>query len=566
MKVLTAAEMREVDRRTVELGVPGIVLMENAAHRVVELLAERFSPLSAQRIVVLCGKGNNGGDGLAVARQLYTRIHPQELHVVLLAATEELKGDAAANLQMLMVCGCPVVHEIPAEARTATLVVDALLGTGISGPAKGAVLEAIGEINHGFPLARVVAVDIPSGMPSDSGDPVGEFARADFTVTFTAPKVAQVLPPNCDHVGELTVGPIGSPAELYEHVWLSQLEPKMFRGLLAPRAPDGHKGTYGHALIVAGSRGKSGAAALAGMAAMRAGAGLVTVASALSAIPMIAGYAPEMMTEPLRETTAGTIARGADVEGAAENKTVVAIGPGLGHGPDVEAIVMRLVATLEQPMVLDADALLGEQLPVLQEIEIPEPITSKALSEKLGVKSALLMKKMLDRGIFATADETLDPELAMELAREFDPARSRTRVLTPHPGEMARLTGKTTAEVQKNRVETARLYAMERGVTLVLKGHRTVIALPDGRVWINPTGSPAMGTGGSGDVLTGMIAGFLAQFPKVPDVAVAAAVYLHGLAGEIGARAVGEKCLTATGILEFLSDALEECADVSDGL
>lgn len=507
MKVLTAAEMREVDRRTIELGIPGIVLMENAAHRVVEFLAERFAPLSGQRITVLCGKGNNGGDGLAIARQLHTRLFPEELHVILLAPPEDLKGDAAANYQMLGVCGCPVVHEIPAEARNATLVIDALLGTGISGQATGRMLEAIREINHGFPLAKVVAVDIPSGMPSDSGEPVGEFARADYTVTFTAPKIAQAMPPNCDHLGELVVGAIGSPAELYEHVWLSQVEPEMFRGLLAPRPAYGHKGTFGHALVVAGSRGKSGAAAMAGLGALRAGAGLVTVASAASAIDSIAAHAPELMTEPLRETAEGAVARGAHVESIADGKTVVAVGPGLGRGEDVEALVLRLAASLEQPMVLDADALVGH----------------------------------------------VDGD-------------SRTRVLTPHPGEMARLTGKSTAEVQKDRVGTARGFAMERGVTLVLKGERTVIAFPDGRVWINPTGSPAMGTGGSGDVLTGMIAGFLAQFPKVPDVAVAAAVYLHGLAGEIGARALGEKCLIATDILDYLPDAMEECADVSDGL
>ena len=188
MKVLTAAQMREVDRRTAEMGIPGIVLMENAGHRVVEFLAERFAPLSAQRIVVLCGKGNNGGDGLVIARQLHTRFNPQELHVVLLATPEELKGDAAANYRMLAACGCPVAREIPAQARNATLVVDALLGTGITGPATGVMLAGIREINGGFPLAKVVAVDIPSGMPSDSGEPVGEFARADYTVTFTAPK------------------------------------------------------------------------------------------------------------------------------------------------------------------------------------------------------------------------------------------------------------------------------------------------------------------------------------------------------------------------------------------
>ena len=236
MKVLTAEEMREVDRRTIELGIPGIVLMENAGHRVVEFLARRFAPLSEQRIVVLCGKGNNGGDGLAIARQLHTCCRPQALHVVLLAAAADLKGDAAANLRMLQACGCPVAHQIPAEARHASLVVDALLGTGIAGPARGPMLEAIREINGGFPLARVVAVDIPSGMPTDSGDPAGEFARADYSVTFTAPKMAHVLPPNCDHVGELVVRPIGSAPELFEDIRLSLLEPAMFR-TFSPHGP-----------------------------------------------------------------------------------------------------------------------------------------------------------------------------------------------------------------------------------------------------------------------------------------------------------------------------------------
>ena len=211
MKVLTAAQMREVDRRTIEMGIPGVVLMENAGHRVVELLAEKFAPLSAQRVVILCGKGNNGGDGMVVARQLFTRYHPRALHVVLFAAPEDLKGDAAANYRMLATCGCPVARQVEPAMRFATIVVDALLGTGINGPATGLMLEAIRDARSGFPLAKVVAVDIPSGMPSDSGQSAGEHVRADYTVTFTAPKPAQVLAPNCDGVGELRVGAIGSP-------------------------------------------------------------------------------------------------------------------------------------------------------------------------------------------------------------------------------------------------------------------------------------------------------------------------------------------------------------------
>jgi len=422
--------------------------------------------------------------------------------VVLLASPEDLRGDAAANLKMLEVCGCPVVREIPAEARNATLVIDALLGTGVTGAASGPMLEAIREINNGFPLAKVMAVDIPSGMTADSGETAGEFARADYTVTFTAPKSAHVLPPNCDRVGEMAVGAIGSPLSLYEGVWLSLLEPSMFRSLLAPRPRAGHKGTFGHVLIVAGSRGKTGAAAMSGLGALRAGAGLVTVASAASAIAEIASHAPELMTEPLAETPMGSIALTAGLEALAEGKTVIAMGPGLGRHKDIAMLVTSAVESFPQPMVLDADALV-------------EPVTATA---------------------------------------------GRVRVLTPHPGEMARLTGKTTAQVQKDRVGVAGTFAMARAVTVVLKGERTVVAFPDGRVWINPTGTPAMGTGGTGDILTGMISGFLAQFPKQPDEAVAAAVYLHGLAGEIGARAVGEKSLIATDIVKYLPDAISFAA------
>ncbi|HMC61669.1 MAG TPA: NAD(P)H-hydrate dehydratase, partial [Candidatus Solibacter sp.] len=437
MKVLTAAEMREVDRRTIELGIPGIVLMENAAHRVVEFLAERFAPLSGQRIVVLCGKGNNGGDGLAIARQLHTCFRPRALHVVLLGAAEDLKGDAAANLRMLQACGCPVAHAIPAEARNSSLVVDALLGTGAVGAATGRMLGAIREINSGFPLARVVAVDMPSGMPGDGGEPAGEFARADCTVTFTAPKIAQAMPPNCDHVGELVVRSIGSAPELYQDIRLSLLEPAMFRELLAPRPRGGHKGTFGHVLVVAGARGKTGAAAMAGMGALRAGAGLVTVASAKSAIAEISAHAPELMTEPLAETPQGSISPDANLERIGDGKSVIAIGPGMGSDAAVAQLVAGATAVFKQPMVLDADALVS---------------LAGALPNGRGSESI--------------------------------------RVLTPHPGEMARLTGKTTAEVQADRIGTARAFATGRGITLVLKGQRTLLAFPDGRVWINPTGTP----------------------------------------------------------------------------
>jgi ADP-dependent NAD(P)H-hydrate dehydratase / NAD(P)H-hydrate epimerase len=509
MKVLTAAQMREADRRTIEIGIPGIVLMENAGHRVVEFLAERYRPLAGQRIVVLCGKGNNGGDGLVVARQLFTRFHPRSLDVVLLAQPDDLRGDAALNWKMLEACGCPAGFAITPAMNTATLVIDALLGTGISGPARGAMLDAIRLVNHSFPLAQVVAVDIPSGLSSDTGETAGEFVRADATVTFTALKVAQAMPPACDHMGELHVAAIGSPESIYDDQWLAQVEPEQFAHLLAPRPRGGHKGTFGHVLVVGGSRGKTGAPAMSGLAALRAGAGLVTVAAAESAVAAIAAHAAELMTEPLPEGDDGSISlRAFDygrLPGIAEKKDVIAIGPGIGRHSDIAALVARALADFEQPLVLDADALVD--------------------------------------GIHGSP--------------------GRLRVLTPHPGEMARLTGKSTAAVQSDRIGVARGFAVERQVVLVLKGQRTLIAFPDGRVWINPTGTPALGTGGSGDILTGLIAGFLAQFPDDPDNAIAAAIYLGGLAGEIGARTLGEKPLLAGDILTYLHAAMEECVRLS---
>jgi NAD(P)H-hydrate epimerase len=275
----------------------------------------------------------------------------------------------------------------------------------------------------------------------------------------------------------------------------------MFAGLLAPRDRGGHKGSYGHALIVAGGHGKTGAAAMAGMGALRAGAGLVTVASEEAALPAISAHAAELMTASLT----------AHLRELVDGKTVLAIGPGLGRNDATDRLVQEALR-FDLAVVIDADALM--------------------------------------------------PGIAG--------ASGKTRVLTPHPGEMSRLTGKSTADVQKNRLETAREFAARQQVTLVLKGERSLIAFADGRVWINPTGTPAMGTGGTGDVLTGMIAGFLAQFPKQPDEAVAAAVYLHGRAGELGAAALGEKSLVATDLLTYLPGAIreaaEDCARLSHGV
>jgi len=511
MKILTAEQMREVDRRTIEMGIPGLVLMENAGHRVVEFLAETFRPLREHRVVIVCGKGNNGGDGMVVARQLWTRLRPQRLHVVLAGDPAELKGDAAANYRMLEVVGCPVARQITAEMRDATIVLDALLGTGLKGAVTGPMLEWIREINTGFPRARIVAVDIPSGVESDAAETPGEAVQADYTVTFTAPKVGQILPPNCRRVGRLRIAPIGSPPHLYESddsIFLSLLEAHKLAPLFAPRLPWSHKGDFGHVLIVAGSRSKPGAAAMTALAALRAGAGLVTAASATSAVPMIASHSPAIMYEPLPETDDGAIAfRAFDrLLELAQNKDVIALGPGLGTHPETVDLVRRLFDQLPQPCVVDADAL-----------------------------NALAGAAFRGDG--------------------------KVRILTPHPGEMARLAGLTTRKVQADRVAVARSIACERSVILVLKGYRTLIATPDGGVRVNPTGGPGLASGGSGDILTGAIAGLLAQFPSDPALAAAAAVYLHGLAGDLGAAEWGEQPLIATDLLRFFPRAMREIAE-----
>jgi len=311
-----------------------------------------------------------------------------------------------------------------------------------------------------------------------------------------------------------TVVAIGSPSSLYEDdpsINLSLVEGQQLASLFVPRARGAHKGDFGHVVVIGGSRGKTGAAAMAGMAALRAGAGLVTVATAESAVPVVAAHAAELMTEPLAETAGGGISledlTSGRLTALIANKDVVAIGPGLGTNPETVELVRCLVAECALPVVVDAD------------------------------------------GLNALA------------GTEF---RGRSLTLTPHPGEMSRLAGVATAEIQADRVGVARRFATSRGATVVLKGQRTLVAFPDGRVWINPTGTPAMASGGSGDILTGLIAGLIAQFPADGDRAIAAAVYLHGRAAELGAMELGEQALLATDLLEYLPEAMDECARLAD--
>jgi len=525
MKILTAAQMQRIDRLTTErYGVPSLTLMENAGRGLVEFLAERYAPLEQHRILILCGRGNNGGDGLVVARLLRDRgLDPR---VLLLASPESLRGDAAANYQRLAVPRVPeIVENLDAWQRlkpalsNSTLIVDALLGTGLSKPLEGFLLEVVRDLNRGFPRAKVVAVDLPSGLSADTGELLGESVRADAAVTFTAPKMAHVFMPACERVGEWVVKPIGTPPEAMED------DPELFlrltcradlAWLTAPRQRDAHKGSYGHVLLLAGSVGKTGAAAMAAKAALRAGAGLVTVATPKSALPIVASLGMEYMTEPLPETEAGTASpRALDYgrwEKLLEGKSVLAVGPGMGNVVETAELARTVVNQSKIPVIIDADGL-------------------NAFAGCMGTF----------RGSARPAGAT---------------------VLTPHPGEMARLVASTAAQIQSSRVAAAREFAEKYRVHLVLKGFRTLTAAPDGQVWVNPTGNPGMATGGTGDVLTGLIAGLLASrgagrsgesFTEI----VAAAVYLHGLAGDLARGTRGEASLIAGDLLDEISRAFQ---------
>ena len=511
MKVTSAAEMREIDRATTErYGVPSLTLMENAGTGVANFILQRYP--QAQRITVICGKGNNGGDGFVVARKLHDALRVVE--VVLLGSASDLKGDAAAMfaklpLKPLCVEGvAKLTPEALARIVDCELIVDAILGTGFKPPVQGLYAEAIAAINQsGKPI---VAVDIPSGAESDSTHPQSGdgIAHADAIVTFTAPRPAHVF--GALTRGPVVVVPIGSPEEaIVSSLNLEVTTPRDFPRLLAPREMDANKGMYGHALIVGGSLGKSGAAAMAGMAVLRAGAGLSTVAVPGSVLPSVASFAAELMTEPLPETKTGSIDTSAldRVVELASAMTVVAVGPGIGREPETFEFVHQLVKQVKCPMVIDADGL----------------------------------------NAFQGKTELLD-------------GSTRPLVLTPHPGEMSRLTGMSIKAIQADRLNVARKFAREHHLVLVLKGNNTIVALPDGQAWVNPTGNPGMATGGTGDILTGMTAGVIGQMPDDVSRAAVAAVYLHGLAGDVAAETMGEHSLTATDLLTGLPEAFRRAA------
>jgi ADP-dependent NAD(P)H-hydrate dehydratase / NAD(P)H-hydrate epimerase len=513
MKIVSASEMREIDRATsARFGVPSLTLMENAGTAIAEFVIKNYS--QAKDVGVICGKGNNGGDGFVVASKLQGS--GWDVRLLLLAEPGELSGDAAEMFQRLPMK--PVIASTKekldsAEARNvfaANLLIDAILGSGFRPPVSELYGAAIAALNASS--RPIVSVDIPSGADADAmGQQTGVIARADAIVTFTSPRPAHIFGMLSN--GPIVCSPIGSPEDaIVSSLNLNLITASDIASLFQPRPSDSNKGSYGHVLVLGGSLGKAGSVAMAGMAVLRVGAGLSTVGTPKSVLATVAGFHPELMTEPLEETDAGSISRKAQghIAELVKNKTVLAIGPGISRHPETSELVRELVKNQKQPIVLDADGL----------------------------------------NAFEGRAQELDGE-------------GRSLVITPHPGEMARLLDCTIAEVQSDRIDAARKFSREHELIVVLKGYRTLIAQPSGDVWVNTTGNPGMATGGTGDILTGMVAGFMAQNPKRIFEAVLAAVHLHGLAGDVACEATGEHSLVATDLITALGEAFRRVRQLS---
>src|SRR5687767_3939273 len=513
MRVLNTQQMREADRRTIDdVGIPAIVLMENAGRQAVAAMEAAFEDLAASHVAVLCGRGKNGGDGFVVARTLIQR--GVETSVFLIGSVSEVQGDARVNIEVLGRIGLTVVEITSAqdwelhfsEISECDVLVDAMLGTGFHGGLTGLLQTVVADVNAlGVP---VVAIDLPTGLSADSAELDGEAIEASMTVTLAAPKIPLIFPPADTHAGDLVIADIGIPLPILDEVegpYLELLTRERMREIVPARAPESHKGDFGRVLIVAGSRGRTGAAHLAAIGALRSGAGLVTVATPRSCLPIVASMGPEYMTEALDETVSGGIDF-ASLDRLFElDADVIAVGPGIGRDPATVAFVHGLLERAGVPVVLDADAL-------------------NAFS---GDPDRLMGRDGVDV------------------------------IITPHPGEMSRLAGMPIETLQKNRLEQARQFAAAHRVHVVLKGHRTVIAGPDGRSFVNLTGNAGMATGGTGDLLTGMIAAWVAQLLDA-EAACKLAVYLHGTAGDLAESDEGEAALIASDIAARLGDAILE--------
>ena len=515
MYLVTAAEMQAMDQTTIEsFGLPGRVLMENAGRGAVRFLARQIPDVHRKRVAVVAGRGNNGGDGFVMAR--YLAQAGTDVTVYLLAVQNRVQGDAAANLKLLRPLNIPVVELPDGEAfekhrpalRHHDLWIDAILGTGLKSDVKGYFKTVIDFINHRS-LSRkqpIFSVDIPSGLDSDTGQPHGTCIRALATATFAYPKIGHQTYPGLTYTGNLDVVDIGIPPFIADRIaprqWLATEQ--RIADILHKRPPDSHKGRNGHLLVIAGSTGKTGAAAMTAASAMRAGTGLVTLGVAEGLHAVLENQVVEVMTHPLPQTAAGVLGEPAldDILALLTGKNVLALGPGLGTDPQTVQLVKSILIRCPVPLVIDAD------------------------------------------GLNCLAD---NPEL-------FTKAKAPP-ILTPHPGEMARLSGDTTAAIQSDRITHARRFARRYGTHLVLKGARTVVAHPDGRVWVNPTGNAGMASGGMGDVLTGVIAALVAQGYKPEDAAVAG-VYLHGAAADIIAEICGPIGYLATEVMKAIPQAL----------
>jgi len=507
MYLVTASEMQQMDRQTIEsFGIPGRVLMENAGLGATRVLFEQFDTIIDKKVGVVAGRGNNGGDGFVIARYLAQK--GSDVTVYLLAESASVKGDAAANLKLLLPLNLPVV-EIPDEQSFLThktgmlhqeIWIDALLGTGLKSDVKGYFKKIIEFIND---LSKpVFSVDIPSGLNSDTGQVCGACIRAQATATFAFAKTGHILFPGAEYTGYLEIIDIGIPDHIAKNIRPKQqlLTPERIRSTFEPRLPDAHKGTTGHVLVVSGSVGKTGAAAMTAMSAMRAGAGLVTLAIPESLNPVLETQVLEAMTYLLPETENGIIGESAfnKIMDLLTGKKCLAIGPGLGQTAETKKLVHRIIKESPVTIVIDADGLnnIAGSAEILKKAKVPI-------------------------------------------------------ILTPHPGEMARLIDSTTGSVQKDRITCAREFAKKFNVHIILKGAKTIIAHPDGNIFINPTGNPGMASGGMGDVLTGIIAGLVAQGFS-PESAAHTGVYLHGAAADMLAEKIGPFGYLATEVMNAI--------------
>ncbi len=505
MYLVTASEMQQMDRQTIEsFGIPGRVLMENAGLGATRVLLDQFDDIINKKVGVIAGRGNNGGDGFVIARYLAQK--DIEVTVYLLAESAGVKGDAAANLELLSPINIPVI-EIPDQQSFLThktsllhqeIWVDAILGTGLKSDVKGYFKQIIDFINS---LNRpVFSVDIPSGLNSDTGQPCGTCIRAQATATFAFAKTGHFLFPGSDYTGNLEIIDIGIPDYIAKEVSPKQslITPEIIRTVFKPRPMDAHKGNTGHVLVVSGSPGKTGAAAMTAMSAMRAGAGLVTLAIPESLNPILEAQVIEVMTSPLPETKTGILGESSfdKIMNQLSGKKCLAIGPGLGEAAETKKLVHRIIRESNVPVVVDADGInnMAGSVDILKKTKAPV-------------------------------------------------------ILTPHPGEMARLLDSTAGSVQKDRINCASEFAEKFNVHVVLKGVKTVIAHPDGNSFINPTGNPGMASGGMGDVLTGIIAGFVTQGYS-PESATHAGVYLHGAAADTLAEKNGPFGYLATEVMK----------------